>query len=83
MQKRDPDFNFDSYLESTKGMAVEKLYNQLKKLPFFATVQAQISLEEFKDVSTPEGFFNAFVEVLLFDEQLQFPQLPKSVNSFL
>lgn len=80
--KKDPDFNFDSYLESTKGMAVEKLYNQLKKLPFFATVQAQISLEEFKDVSTPEGFFNAFVEVLLFDEQLQFPQLPKALIPF-
>ena len=80
--KKDPDFNFDSYFESSKGMAVEKLYNQLKKLPFFATAQAQISLEEFKDVSTPEGFFNAFVEVLLFDEQLQFPQLPKALIPF-
>ena len=63
-------------------VALEKLYNQLKKLPFFAKVQAQISLEEFKDVSTPEGFFNAFVEVLLFDEQLQLPQLPKALIPF-
>jgi len=80
--RKNPSFMLDSYLDSEQGKALKPLYENLKKLPFYSSVQAQISMEEFPEATTPEGFFDAFVEVLLFDEGLQYPQIPKALIPF-
>jgi len=80
--KKNPNFALNSYLESEQGRGLKLIYHNLKKLPFYGIVQAQISLEKFPEVSSTEGFFNAFVQTLLFDERLKFSQFPKALIPF-
>ncbi|MGY8922544.1 MAG: DUF4301 family protein, partial [Flavobacteriales bacterium] len=80
--KKDTNFVLDFYLNSDKGKALKPLFHNLKKLPFYSTVQAKVLKEELSEVSSPEVFFESFVKVLLFDDSLQYPKRPKALIPF-
>jgi|TARA_B110000285_G_scaffold225290_1_gene283303 hypothetical protein len=80
--KETPNFSLNSYLKTEAGALLNPVYINLKKLPFYGTVSAKIPLKTKVDISTQQGFFEAFVNVLLFDETLQYSSLPKALIPF-
>ena len=75
---RQIDFNFYTYLESSKGNLLSELKKDLKKLPFFDTINSKISKNEQKIIDNDETYFKKFIHLIL----SRFETYPKGLIPF-
>ncbi|MEK9612617.1 MAG: DUF4301 family protein [Flavobacteriaceae bacterium] len=83
LEKRSSE-NFDrtSFFQSEEGKEIKKVFDHLKKLPFFGTVMAEITPEDSPKLNIEKDFFDTFVDVVVQKEQLNYPSLPKALIPF-
>ena len=81
-EKNKPNFDFDTYLQSPSGVLIRRLFEELKKLPFYPTTYKQIIENSSIPLTTDRHFFEAFIRLVLDEKELAYPQLPKALIPF-
>lgn len=81
-EKNKPNFDFDAYLQSPSGILIRRLFEELKKLPFYPTAYKQIIENSSIPLTTDRHFFEVFIRLVLDENELAYPQLPKALIPF-
>ena len=80
--KIKPNFDFEAYLQSPEGTLLAGLFEEFKKLPFYETAYTQIIKDNSIPLTTDRDFFEAFIDLVLDEKGLAYPQLPKALIPF-
>ena len=77
-----PDFVFENYCNSKESFLIKKLFKGLKKLPFYTSVYNKIIEDGNISINNDVEFFESFVSIVLDENGLGFPNLPKALIPF-
>jgi hypothetical protein len=80
--RKAKDFNFEEYRKTKEGSGIDKLFKELKKIPFYAAAYAKILEDNTLPLNTDLDFFIAFASVVLDSKGLNLPNLPKALIPF-
>lgn len=76
--KETSNFDFQEYFNSEEGSSIKSLFNELKRLPFFSSAYGKIVQDSSISIDTDMDFFTAFVNMVLDENGLAYPNLPKA-----
>ena len=80
--KETSNFDFQEYFNSEEGSSIKSLFDELKRLPFFSSAYAKIIQDSSISIDTDIDFFTAFVNLVLDEKGLAYPNLPKALIPF-